>query len=149
MYMYVRYPLKNTFMPPPHTHTPTRLSMILKEAGENKEDVGSKVISSYHFQSYPTVNAEDAPTNMGYEQFLEPQQLVAMNQVRRLLHDLEEVEMLYPNSREMGDAHPQYRRLRRKIDTLTLWLKAMDGLSKALSSMSSWLGVTEIGRAHV
>ena len=80
---------------------------------------------------------------MIYEQFLNPQQLVAMGKVRRLLYKLEKVEGLYPNCQKMGDAHPQYRTLsfQRKVDTLTLWLKVMDGLSKTLSSMSSWLGV--------
>ena len=80
---------------------------------------------------------------MIYEQFLNPQQLVAMGKVRRLLYKLEKVERLYPNHQKMGDAHPQYRTLsfQRKVDTLTLWLKVMDGLSKTLSSMSSRLGV--------
>ena len=89
----------------------------------------------------------DAPTNkMTPEQFLDPQQLAAVRKVRHLLCELEEVEGLYPNRQKMGDAHPQYRTLsfRRKVDTLTLWLKVMDGLSKTLSSMSSWLGVPVI-----
>ena len=46
----------------------------------------------------------------------------------------------------MGDSHPQYRTLsfRRKVEALTLWLKAVEGLSWTLSAVSAWLGVSVI-----
>lgn len=111
------------------------------------EDIGdtrSEFSISQYSQPFSVDSTAGAPINcMRYEQFINPQQLAAINKVRRLLHKLERVERFYSNRQKMGDAHPQYRihSFQRKVDTLTLWLKVMDGLCKTLSSMSTWLGV--------
>lgn len=80
------------------------------------------------------------------EQFLSPLQITALTSVNELLAQLDRVEAFYPNHRRMGDEHPKYRTMsfKRRVETLTLWVKVTVGLASKLCSLSSWLGVPVI-----
>ena len=77
-----------------------------------------------------------------HEQFLSPLQMIAVRKVKVLLEELEKIEALYPSRRRMGDEHPKHRTLvfRRRLETLTLWLKVTLGLADRLCALSAWLG---------
>ena len=77
-----------------------------------------------------------------HDQFLSPFQMIAVRKAKELMEELEKIEALYPSCQRMGDEHPKYRTLlfRRRLESLTLWLKVTVSLADRLCALSAWLG---------
>lgn len=78
-----------------------------------------------------------------YKNFLSILQQRALTEVDQLLCELDEVECLFMNRKQIGDGYPTYRTkfFKRRVCALNLYHKVTHGLAENLCQLSNWLGV--------
>lgn len=131
------------------TQIPSPRQALSTEAKGDKAAPGNEIVSDVTATKQDSVESKSSGESFvctTHDHFLSPVQLAALSKVSDLLEQLEAVEVFYPNRRRMGDEHPKYRTLmfRRRVETLTLWLKVTKGLADRLCSLSAWLGTPVI-----
>ena len=85
--------------------------------------------------------SEGSSVEYRIDQFLNEDQMEALEEVNNLLLSLERVELLYTSSKRITDKQYHQLPFKRRRAALILWSKITEGLANHLVHLSKWFGV--------